>query len=288
MRDLSDLILHPATRRQLDAFIAAPAHAMLLIGPPGSGKRALAASLSAAILELPAGKFADYPYKAIIAAEGSQSIGIDEVRQLEHFLSLKVPGRSGHNRAVIVDNAQQLSIEAQNALLKTLEEPPHGAFIILTLSSEQAILPTIRSRATSVTITRPERTALETYFEDHDFGAEAIRQAYAISGGLPGLMHALLEETDHPLKLATERARQLLSQSAFERLLMVDELAKQRQLAIDTAFILQQMAHVSLQTATGETAAKWRAVLKAGYDAAEALFANAQPKLVLTDMVLAF
>ncbi len=288
MNDLSELILHPTTRRRLEDFTAAPPHALLLVGPTGSGKQTLAASLSAVILELTAKGFADYPYKIAITAEDGKSIGIDAVRQLEHFLSLKVPGRTGHNRSVIIDNAQLLSIEAQNALLKVLEEPPPGTFIILTLSSEQAVLPTIRSRAPSITVMRPERTALETHFRARNFDNKAIGQAFAISGGLPGLMHALLEETDHPLMLATEKARQLLSQSAFERLLTVDELSKQRQLAIDTAFILQQMAHVSLQTASGNAAAKWQAVLQAAYDAAEALAASAQPKLALTNLALSF
>jgi hypothetical protein len=99
-------------------------------------------------------------------------------------------------------------------------------------------------------------------------------------------MHALLEQTDHPLLLATERARQLLSQSTYERLLTVDELAKQPTLALDITFILRQMAHVRLQTATGAAAAKWQAVLAAAYQAAEALAASAQPKLALTNLML--
>ncbi len=288
MKDLQDLIVHPSTKRQLADFTAAPSHAILLIGPTGSGKRTLAARLSAAVLELPASRFADYPYKTSITAEDGKSIGIEAVRQLEHFLSLKVPGQTGHNRAVIIENAQLLSLEAQNALLKTLEEPPQGTFIILTLNNEQAVLPTIRSRTQSITIKRPAHTAVIGHFQARNFDPSAIDQAYAISGGLPGLMHALLEDTDHPLKLATERARQLLSQSAYERLLTIDELAKQRQLALDTMFILQQMAHVSLQTASPTTAAKWQAVLKASYQAAEALAANAQPKLVLTNLALSF
>jgi energy-coupling factor transporter ATP-binding protein EcfA2 len=288
MKDLEDLILHPATRRQLADFTAAPSHAVLLVGPTGSGKQTLAASLSATVLKLPPGGFASYPYKVIITAEAGKSIGIEAVRQLEHFLSLKVPGQAGHNRAVIINNAQLLSLEAQNALLKTLEEPPRGTFIILTLNNEQAVLPTIRSRAQSIIVKRPERAAVADHFQRHNFDAQAIDQAYAISGGLPGLMHALLEETDHPLKLATERARQLLSQSAYERLLTIDELAKQRQLALDTTFILQQMAHVSLQTSSPAAAAKWQAVLKASYQAAEALASSAQPKLVLTNLALSF
>ena len=99
-------------------------------------------------------------------------------------------------------------------------------------------------------------------------------------------MHALLSQENHPLLQATQTARQLLSQTSYERLLLVDELAKQRALASDTTFILQQMAHVSLQTATGPAAAKWQTVLAASYKASEALANSAQPKLALSNLML--
>jgi hypothetical protein len=99
-------------------------------------------------------------------------------------------------------------------------------------------------------------------------------------------MTALLEDDEHPLRAATERARQLLSQTVYERLLIIDELGKQRQVALDTLFILQNMAHLSLQTAAGAAARRWQAVLEAAYDAQAALESNAQPKLALTDLML--
>jgi hypothetical protein len=67
---------------------------------------------------------------------------------------------------------------------------------------------------------------------------------------------------------------------------MVDELAKQKQLAQDTTFILQQMARLSLQSATGQGAKKWQRILKASYEAAEQLNQSAQPKLCLTNLML--
>jgi len=99
-------------------------------------------------------------------------------------------------------------------------------------------------------------------------------------------MHALLYESEHPLLLATDHARRLLSQSAYERLTMVDELAKQKMLAIDICAILQHMAHLSLQTASGPVAKRWESVLKAAYEAGESLSVSAQPKLVLTKLML--
>ncbi|HEY5442854.1 MAG TPA: hypothetical protein VIJ68_04910 [Candidatus Saccharimonadales bacterium] len=284
---MKDLLIHPATQQRLTGFMKAPSHAVLLIGPTGSGKRILADKLAESVLDLKAGELANYPYSLDVTSE-DKSIGIDAVRELERFLTLKVPRQAPYNRSVIIENAQRLSLEAQNALLKTLEEPPQGVLIILTVDHEQTLLPTIRSRMQSISVKRPDRALTEAHFQKHDFGAASIKQAYAISGGLPGLMHALLEQADHPLTLATERARQLLSQSAYERLLSVDELSKQPALALDVTFILQQMAHVSLQSTTGRAAIKWQAVLTAAYLAAEALTTSAQPKLALTNLMLSF
>lgn len=284
---MSDLLVHPLTEKQFTAFVNAPSHALMLIGPPGSGKRALAMRLAEAVLSIGEGSFDTHPYALLIAPEAEgKAIGIEAVRSLERFLALKVPVNAELNRVVVIENAHVLTLEAQNALLKMLEEPPAGTLIILTVRHEQTVLPTIRSRAQSIAVGRLEKPTLEAHFSAQDFDPSAIARAYAISGGLPGLMHALLHESEHPLVKATEQARRLLSQSAYERLSMVDELSKQRALAFDVTVILQQMAHISLQKATGQAAKKWQAVLEASYEAGEALAVNAQPKLVLTKLML--
>lgn len=282
---MKHLVIHPNTQQHLQSFIATPAHAALLIGPTGSGKSALAASALENILHLEPGTLTNYPYGLVIAPADGKAIGIDTVRQLNQFLSLKVPVVGEFNRYVILENAHLLTLEAQNAILKILEEPPAGTLIVLTANHEQSLLPTIRSRARIIPISRPVQAELEAHFQP-DFDQAVIKRAYSISGGLPGLMQSLLTETDHELSQATDMARQLLSQSAYQRLLMVDELARHKNLAADVTFILQQMAHVSLQTANGAAARKWQRIFKASYQTAEALGNNAQPKLTLTNLML--
>lgn len=73
------------------------------------------------------------------------SIGIDEIRHLKHSLSLKAYKEKGIKTA-IVKNAQNLTPEAQNALLKTLEEPPRDSQIILLAPNSETLLPTVVSR----------------------------------------------------------------------------------------------------------------------------------------------
>lgn len=75
---------------------------------------------------------------------GEESIGIEEARKLQQFLTLKP--FQGNKTAVYIPEAQKLTTEAQNALLKTLEEPPESAQIILTAPNPSWLLPTVVSR----------------------------------------------------------------------------------------------------------------------------------------------
>jgi len=82
---------------------------------------------------------------------GSESgWGIDQVRQINSFLSKKPIQHQ--NKIILIENAQNLLTEAQNALLKNLEEPGEQNYIILTASNHLSLLPTIRSRCKVIKI----------------------------------------------------------------------------------------------------------------------------------------
>jgi len=73
-----------------------------------------------------------------------QSLGIEDIKHMQKKLFLK-PMQS-KEKLVILDDAQLLTIEAQNSLLKILEEPPENTYIILSSQTRETILPTIISR----------------------------------------------------------------------------------------------------------------------------------------------
>ncbi len=84
----------------------------------------------------------------ILYIQSDTSIGIDEIRQIQHTLSRK--STSGAN-IVIVLNAHTMTIAAQNAFLKTLEEPPTNSEIYLITTQPDELLPTIVSRCQIIT-----------------------------------------------------------------------------------------------------------------------------------------
>lgn len=297
---MEELLLHPASRQQLDRFAAHPSHAIALVAPSGSGKRTIARAISARLLNVNSLEAADdYPYLKVIEPEADKtSIGIEAVRELQHFTSLTLPKQSGQTawRIIQIFEAQGMGHEAQNALLKLLEEPPAHTVFILTVQSAQQLLPTIRSRLQQINLNRPSKPAIEQFYLDKGYSTADIASAYFLSGGLPGLMSALLSDSEHPLKQTVALARQLLQMNQFERLCLVDGLSKKKPEALQLIFVLQHMAQAAIEQASGKAIAanvsaekplrQWHKVLRACYDAEQSYSVSAQAKLTLTHLML--
>lgn len=94
----------------------------------------------------------------------------------------------GHGKVFIIDEAELIDKVGQNAILKTLEEPPARTFLILITSRPERLLPTIRSRCQHVRFGRLNHEAMQAWFEraDLDLSAEERRWLQRFSDGAPG------------------------------------------------------------------------------------------------------
>lgn len=286
---MGELLLHQRTQRALDALLDNPQHAVIITGQPGSGKASIGRKLAADLLGISLDTLHNHQYVKILG-DADGPITIEAVRDLQHFLSRRAIGQPGINRVALIIDAGRMLSEAQNALLKTLEEPPDDSVIIMTAKDEQSLLATVRSRSHLLPVTAPDKQALQRYFLEQGHKQPAINRALLMSGGLPGLMVALLaQDASHPLVRAAEVARDILRLDTFGRLALVDTLSKQKDVCRDTLFILQQMAELSLADASKSAAAhkQWRTVLAQAFATEQTLVAtNATPKLVLTNLML--
>ncbi len=282
----TNIALNPITEKQLRQFIGQPSHALALIGPTGSGKTFAAFWIIGKILK---GRFNtySYPYFRLVAAEGL-SITIEQIRDLAGFLKLKTTGAVGLRRFIVIEHAEALTLEAQNAFLKLLEEPPGDTLIILTLASHNGVLPTILSRAQRLRLRKPERQRLE---KSINLPLKEFSQLYSLSDGLPGLLVALGENSsEHPLVNAIAEAKKLLNATRFERLQLADELARKK---TDMASLLEaigRIAKAGLNAASQhkdkDQLNRWQHVLAAAHEASLAFSAGAQSKLVFTNLAL--
>lgn len=134
------------------------AHATLLSGESGIGKKTVARLLGQGLLcsgsgDKPCGQCRDcrrfaartHPDALFPApAPREKTIKIDALRDMIDALSRH--SLEGGRRVILIENAERMTPQAQNCLLKTLEEAAEGTYFLLTADTESALLPTIRSR----------------------------------------------------------------------------------------------------------------------------------------------
>lgn len=139
-------------------------HAYLFSGPAGVGKRLMAIEFAKLLNCLRAGADSGvkcecgacrkidkgiHPDVITVQFAGAKNIKVDQIREeVEEKLFLRP--FEGRSKVVIVDDSERMSNSAQNAFLKTLEEPPSESVIILVTSHPNSLLPTIRSRCQSL------------------------------------------------------------------------------------------------------------------------------------------
>jgi DNA polymerase-3 subunit delta' len=285
-----DLLLHPKVDKAVTNFIKQPSHALLIVGANGMGKAALANYIGFQLLSVDENSITQYPYFRHLRATNN-SISIADVRELQSFTSLKTPGQQTIRRLILIEYAEMMTIEAQNAFLKLLEEPPTDTVIIMTVTNLRAVLPTIQSRAQKIVLKPLENKEIVSYFETQKYSDQDIKQANNLSGNRIGLMAAILENSsDHMLVKGVETAKKVLSLPLFERLGLIDNLAKQKD---DLPVLLEAMRRISRimlakSSERDETIEikKWHRRIAVILKTEVLLGKNAQPKLLLTNLFI--
>lgn len=201
----------PAARVALSAAAAEPFHAYLFAGPPGSGKRAAARALAAELLagaddpdDARRRALADpspHPDLAWLRPPGLQHL-VEEVRERVIAASAYRPFE-GERRVFVIEAAEALAAESQNALLKTLEEPPPFAHLILVTAEPEALLETVRSRCRAVRFARLGPEAVEAGLDPGADPAERLAAA-RLSDGDAGRAAFLLTGEGRALRAAAE------------------------------------------------------------------------------------
>ncbi len=239
-------------------------HAFLFAGPDGVGKRRTAlAFLSFLVCRdrgevdacgqcrscrmVDAGTFADL---AVLTPEKG-TIKIDTIREATPRLNFQP--LVGPWKCLLIDDAHTMTIEAANAALKTLEEPPDRTLFVLLTSNPDALPRTVLSRCMTLHFgTLPTEDVAALVAREREVSGEDAMAAAAMSRGSPGRALRLL---DSPV-LAERRAfistfLELAGKGPADRLELSDGIASSKEEAADTALLLESLVQDVLLAAAG-------------------------------------
>ena len=251
-------------------------HAYLFCGPPGLGRRTLALRLAQALNctktiapGIPCGVCRDckqieemrHPDMNVIQAVDEDGVSkengtlkVDQVRAVQHSLSLR-PYQAKYRVALFL-RFQEANDNAANALLKTLEEAPAHAILLLTADTPEQLLPTIISRCEVLRLRALPISAIESDLLDRGVDEERARLLAHISGGRPGYARRLVDDMTL-LEKREERLNDLqtlLPAPRVEKFSYAEKLAKDKEVMRQTIVIwLSYWRDVMLRVAGAES-----------------------------------
>lgn len=190
-----DFIGHEAIRKRVYNEIKnnALSHAHLIIGEDGIGKSLLAKEIALQIM----GKNEDREYIDIVHYKPSKlSFGVDDVRSIISEINKKP--YEGNKKVIIIHEGNKLTIQAQNALLKTIEEPPKGVFIIILCESGELILDTVKSRCQIHKLSPLSKIEMESFINKNynNLDDKLKNTLIAFSAGIPERADKFLKDQD--------------------------------------------------------------------------------------------
>lgn len=245
---LISYIGHEGTQRRLEKFLehGGESRSFLFYGPKYSGKHTLAQIFSGAFVR--GEKRLDFSEKGgsdtlgdiiVIAPIVEEKKGIVKEKQIdidgvrEGIRNIALSSSHCGRKVLLIDEAQKMTAQAQNALLKTLEEPVGSSLIILVAHTTDTILPTILSRCEQVRFGNVSKSEFRLSFTAPE-GVSA-EELWKISLGLPGFAIRLLQEKKflNARLVSLRDAERIDSMGVGERLRLGEALSKNIPKAIE-------------------------------------------------------
>ncbi len=270
---MTNLVLSDSARRSVEKLQTKLPHSILLTGPSGVGLKTIAK-----VVAQYNGQVTLVEPVLLTKKSTVPQISVERIREL--YTDTRTIDKIG--RIIVIDDADAMTLTAQNAFLKLLEEPNDSTYFILTSHRPELLLPTIRSRVETHRISPADKSQMETLFSGLPaMTAQKKAQLSFIAAQLPAELHSLANDEQLFRRRASQigLAKQLLEASAYKRTALLHQEKIDRSQALG---LLEDMIGLLTRNPAPDSPRKITKLL----DAIESLAGGGNIKLHLMRAVL--
>lgn len=237
-----DLVINKDLLQTLKKVLSNPEGSYLISGAPDSGKFYTLSILASKLVN---------PEHIVVIEPPKNSIGIEQIQQLRRALHLKTA--ESKRRLVIVRDGDKMTLPAQNAFLKTLEEPPADTSIYITTANRNNLLPTILSRVKEILYLAPSASQIERYLVgERSISKTTAKQVVTLSNQRIGLAVTLAADPNQMQKALDIQGavREVLhgESSLYAKLMLINNQSE----LVEPATILEELiSNLRLQVRQG-------------------------------------
>lgn len=225
---MANIHLHPATRAQIEVLGKDLPQSLLISGQVGVGLAIVAKYIATEVGALPQIVLPEKDEKVDLE---KGTISVDIIRRLYAATKTVETGK----RIMIIDYAERMGTQAQNAFLKLLEEPGKNTYFMLLTHEPGRLLPTIRSRTQQLDVRPVTKEQSEEVLNGLKvFDAKKRSQLLFMASGLPAELHRLVADEKYFESRAeiVRDAQQFLKGSPYERLILAQQYKESRAQAL--------------------------------------------------------
>jgi DNA polymerase III delta prime subunit len=214
-----------------------------------------------------------------------KSIGIEDVKGLKEYFSLKANSDGEYTRFAVIPRAELLTNEAQNALLKLIEELPERTVLVLIVNDASKVLNTISSRCFVIKLLPIEYDKAREYAVRNNFSDEKFTRSYLLSEGNASLFIEYISGESSEIDNVVRYSKEFISSSVFDRQNILSKYSKEEYTPIQLIKSIQLVSKSTMRNARSvDSKRRWKEVLEKSILAEDQLNSNVNSKLVLLNL----
>ncbi len=268
------ILINPKTELLIQAFINRPHSSVILVGAQSTGVPEHTQYICAQLLA----HNERHNVLTVSIEKPNNSITVEQIRDLKKLLTTSIHSKHPVSRIIILQDFHTATIEAQNALLKVLEEPTEGTIMIIQAQHTDSILSTIMSRVQNIPILPLQKVQAREYAALHE-NINNFEKYYLLSQGEAKLFESLIQGTSSNLIDSVDQAKTFLGLTPFERLQQQKQYEKSEPLQ-ELIINLERIASVGLHTVNEKARQKWASILHELRTCSDMLNKNVIVKLI--------